>query len=304
MSHRVRRPLRLLLLVLLLTGLVSCGRVQHPPPHQQKLTPPAQLVGRFHHYVALGDSYTSAPYVPVMVQDSCYRSDHNYPSLVARSLRIADFADRSCGGAKTANLTSPQPKTDAPPQFTALRKDTDLVTVGIGANDAGIAKTVMGVCQGMATVTRHGAPCRKLMRAHGPDKLLSAIPAVGGRVASLLRQVHRRSPHARVVLVGYPRLAPAHGTCKALPLATGDYAYVNQVLHTLDRALRRAAHTTGTTWVDPWPASRGHDICSDHPWIEGAFADPNRAAAYHPFGNEQVAVARLVEHALARPSQG
>ena len=38
----------------------------------------------YHHYVALGDSYTAAPFVPLTdVADGCFRSSNNYPNLIA-----------------------------------------------------------------------------------------------------------------------------------------------------------------------------------------------------------------------------
>jgi len=61
-------------------------------------------------YVALGDSYTSAPLVPNQHGEpiDCGRSDHNYPSLVAEALGVATFVDVSCGSAKTKHMTEPQ----------------------------------------------------------------------------------------------------------------------------------------------------------------------------------------------------
>ena len=54
-------------------------------------------------YVALGDSYTSAPLVPNQHGEpiDCGRSDHNYPSLVAEALKVSTFVDVSCGSAET-----------------------------------------------------------------------------------------------------------------------------------------------------------------------------------------------------------
>src|SRR5258708_24306794 len=95
-------------------------------------------------YVALGDSYTSAPVIPNQHGDpiDCGRSDHNYPSLVAEALGAATFVDVSCGSAETKHMTEPQTGLPLggtnPPQFNALRPDATLVTVGIGGNDAGL----------------------------------------------------------------------------------------------------------------------------------------------------------------------
>jgi hypothetical protein len=52
-------------------------------------------------YVALGDSFTAGPVIPNQLDDpiGCFRSDHNYPHLVAATLRPTKFADASCSGA-------------------------------------------------------------------------------------------------------------------------------------------------------------------------------------------------------------
>ena len=39
---------------------------------------------------------------------ACLRSDHNYPSLVARALRLTKFTDVSCSAATTADMSRPQ----------------------------------------------------------------------------------------------------------------------------------------------------------------------------------------------------
>ena len=36
------------------------------------------------------------------------------------------------------------------------------------------------------------------------------------------------------------------------------------------------------TYVDMDAASRGHDICSAHPWVNGRVTDRQKALAYHP----------------------
>ena len=46
---------------------------------------PAVAAAPAGRYVALGDSYTSAPLVPTQVDLNCLRSNRNYPSLVAAS---------------------------------------------------------------------------------------------------------------------------------------------------------------------------------------------------------------------------
>ena len=51
-------------------------------------------------YVALGDSYSAGPLIPTTdLAGGCARSDHNYPSLVARPLKVKTFVDVTCSGA-------------------------------------------------------------------------------------------------------------------------------------------------------------------------------------------------------------
>jgi hypothetical protein len=138
-----------------------------------------------------------------------------------------------------------------------------------------------------------------MMRAGGQDRLLAAVATTQKHVRDVIVAVRDRAPHARIEVVGYPKLLPSHGTCTArIPLATGDYRYVDQVNQRLAWALREAAAQEHVGYVDVWRASIGHDICSTDPWINGQYDDPSRAAAFHPFANEQAAVAQLVEDTL------
>ncbi len=244
-------------------------------------------------YVAIGDSFTSAPLVPVTdVANGCFRSSANYPSVVARALG-AKLDDRSCGGAETTHFLSPQ-FAGVQPQATALKKSTDLVTVGIGGNDQEVFAQLIRRCPQLRDSDPRGAPCRKAMGASGSDRLLTALERTRTRVTDVVREVHRRAPEAKVLVVGYPQIVAGDNACKDLPLALGDYAYAEKVNRALTDALRSAAKATDSTYVDVWTASRGHDVCSTDPWVNGAVSDRQRAAAYHPFAEEQAAVAELV----------
>lgn len=249
-------------------------------------------------YVALGDSFTAAPFVPNVIEaEGCYRSTSNYPSVVARSLPNAEFVDASCSGADTTHMTRPQETMaggKVAPQFEALTEDTDLVTVGIGGNDFNVFYQVVSRCPEVARSAPNGAPCRRAMRTADGDKIEQSVARTGNRVARLLSEIKERSPQARVLLVTYPQIAPSSGTCAELPLARGDYAYTAQVGEWLDEALKGAAQQAGAELVDAFAASEGHDVCSAEPWVNGRDTDFSRAMSYHPFEEGQAAVARLV----------
>ena len=65
---------------------------------------------------------------------------------------------------------------------------------------------------------------------------------------------------------------------------------------------RKRASATGSTYIDVWKASRGHDICSSDPWVNGSVTNRHKALAYHPFASGMRADAAAVLAAL--PSSG
>lgn len=257
-------------------------------------TAPAQAADADFRYVALGDSYTAAPLVPeVIPAGGCIRSTQNYPHLIAAALGVTDFADVSCSGADTPDMWASQ-LAGIPPQLDAVTADTDLVTVSIGGNDFSVFGTLVAYCPTLRASDPTGDPCRDAMRADGRDRLLAAVHETRDRIVAVLQEVRRRAPQARIVVVGYPQIAPRDGACPdRLPLADGDVAYAVQVNQRLTQALRQAAARTGADYVDVWRASQGHDVCSADPWINGQYFSPV-AAPYHPFASEQAAVAQLV----------
>lgn len=301
MCRRLRRGLALAGTAVLAAGLLSAcggsdggaaaaGRAPNPPPS----APPT-----FTRYVALGDSFTAAPLVPVTdVANGCFRSSANYPALVARATG-AEVEDRSCGGATTAHMRRAQ-FPGVPPQLSALDNRTDLVTFSIGGNDNRVFQQLVGRCPALRDRDPDGSPCRAAMGADGRDLLLSGVQRAHRRIVAALREVERRAPDAKVLVVGYPQLASSDDECSLLPLARGDHAYALEVNRAMSESLRRAARTTGATYVDVFRASRGHHVCSGSPWVNGAVADQGRAAAYHPFAEGQRAVADLIIDELSR----
>lgn len=244
-------------------------------------------------YAALGDSYSAAPLVPVTdVANGCFRSSNNYPALVAKALG-ATLDDRTCGGARTKDFATSQ-LTGVAPQLSAVTAKTTLVTVGIGGNDEDVFTTLVGRCTSLRGQDPTGSPCRASMTSSGQDTLLAALDRTQRNITTAVGAVKAKAPQAKILLVGYPHIIAARSTCSQLPLAQGDYAYAEKINRRLTDAVRGAARATGTTYVDVWRASKGHDICARVPWINGSVNDQRRAARYHPFAVEQQAVARLV----------
>ncbi len=245
-------------------------------------------------YVAIGDSYTAAPWIPEVSTDGCARSDHNYPHLVADRLDQAQLIDVSCGGATMDHVLGSQAVGGRvrPPQIDALSPDTDLVTVGLGVNDLGYNYTASIECLLLASESLSGSPCEDANAA----KIPQLLQRVEKRYADALEAITLRAPEARVLVIGYPRLLPDSGDCPdRVRFARGDLDFVRSSFDALDAMIKRVAGRLDLEFVDVNSASRGHDICSDDPWINGRRKDPRtKAAPYHPMPAEQEAVAGLV----------
>jgi lysophospholipase L1-like esterase len=256
----------------------------------------------FIEYVALGDSHTAAPRTPETgLSVPCFRSDQNYPHLIAEALPRIRLLDVSCSGANSDAMADGETSrgTPVPPQLDALSEGTDLVTVNIGGNDDGLFSTWASECRELAVSDPEGSPCADANRTPDGDALLDLVPGIKDNISAVLDEIKDRSPDAQVIVVTYPRAFPETGTCDfAAAFAEGDHAYINSLVETLGDAMIEAAKEAGVDWVDVYRASRGHDICSKEPWTNGNDNDPTRANWLHPFPEEQAAVARLVMEKL------
>lgn len=249
-------------------------------------------------YVAVGDSYTAGPQIPTQVGSpaACGRSDHGYPALLADRLHATSFTNVSCAGASPANVTQAQVVDDGtnPPQLDAVTATTQLVTVGLGANDQNVFWGLMSGCAGLAASDPSGSPCTDHFTAGGTDQVAQKLAVTRTDLVTALEQVRAKAPGAVVVVVGYPRMLPATGSCSNVQFAPGDYAYVTRWGEELNAALEAAAQATGAHYVDTWSASTGHDACSGNAaWVNGSTA-PADSAAYHPTPLGMAAEADLV----------
>ncbi len=289
--------MRGVLVAMLLVGVLAASAPQpsggEPGPGATAAAPAAWagLPARV-DYVALGDSFSAGPLVDLARSDpsGCLRSTNNYPAFLAGYLSVRSYRDVTCSGAATRDLLRPQALiagTEPSPaaQQAALRRGTDLVTVGIGGNDFGLFGSLISVCTQLAPTDPTGSPCREhFTDAGGADTKARDARRIEAHVSQVLRLAKRRAPHARIVVVGYPRLLPIDGsTCSAAGLATGDYRWADHIGRLLNASLHRAAVAHHVGFVGLYRASAGHDICAGrHAWVNGKDLAFGRAAPYHP----------------------
>jgi lysophospholipase L1-like esterase len=254
------------------------------------------------YYVALGDSFTAGPVIPVQQNDpgGCLRSDHNYPHLFAPNSGHPGFRDVSCSGAETEDMTQAQQVDPGPnpPQFNVLNSRTRLVTLGIGGNDIGFSEIAQNCAAplppGPPPAPPQGTPCQDHYVTAAGDELQRRIAETAPKVAAVLQGIHSRSPQARILVIGYPALLPESGPgCwPTMPIAEGDVPYLRDMEKDLNAMLQAQALANGAEYVDTYTPSIGHDACAlpTVRWVEPVVpAAP--AAPIHPnaLGMEQIA---------------
>ncbi|GLZ29939.1 lipase [Lentzea sp. NBRC 105346] len=262
------------------------------------VVPTAQAAPRYRNYVALGDSFVSGPFIPFQRTDplSCFKSTQNYPSVLARKLGVTNFTDISCGGADTSDMFAPQQgfPGQSVAQLSALKPDTDLVTVSIGGNDIGYNGIILN-CGTASLLDPLGSPCK---RQYG-DEIAARIAATGPKVAAVLAGIKERAPKALVVVVGYLRIMPpSHGCWPVVPISKGDVPYLDGLQQQLNGMLGTQARLAGATFVNPYDISLGRDVCAApwKKWVEGiiptspAFPVHPNAAGMAAVGNQVASV--------------
>jgi len=231
-------------------------------------------------YVALGDSFAAGVGARSYDADSadCYRSPKGYPALVAaRSGLALTFA--ACSGAVTADVVEQQ--------ASALSSSTRYVTLTVGGNDLGFA-SVLTTC----ALPGWLGDCTAAVE-RGRRTLRTRLPA---RLDAVLATVAARSPRARVVVTGYPRLF-AGDDCNAATFFSGaEMARLNAATDELDALIDARTRAAGFRYVSPVPRFTGHAWCADEAWVNG-LSHP-ALNSFHPNATGHAAYADLVGPAL------
>jgi lysophospholipase L1-like esterase len=214
-------------------------------------------------YVALGDSYSAGVgaggYDPL--SGICLRSPHSYAPLWARSHQTSSFWFVACGAATVDDVRNFQ--------IWFVNSHTDLVTISAGGNDVGFATTVV-TCQ-----LGSDSACLNAI-ATGRQKAETELP---GKLDSAYAAIRQRAPHARVVVMGYPRLLET-GSCPGGMSLVKRQALAEGADH-LASVISGRARAAGFEYVDMRPVYAGHGICSDTPWIND-FLTGGVFESFHP----------------------
>jgi lysophospholipase L1-like esterase len=226
-------------------------------------------------FVALGDSYASGLGTREYYDASgaCQRSPLAYP--VAGAARLgATLRFRACAGATVPDVID---------QLGALDAATDYVSVQVGGNDAGFADVLLECAK-----PRWAQDCDGVVR-EARAFIRDQLPA---RLAGLYGRITRRSPSARVVVVGYPRLFHDEDCNAGTWFSPSDRELLNDTADILNRRIAGQAEAAGFDFVNPTRAFVGHAICDSPEWINGLSSPVSES--YHPNRAGQDAYAGLV----------
>lgn len=227
------------------------------------------------HVVAMGDSYasgTGAGAYQAGTEGVCWRSANSYSEQIVSQLRAdgrnVDFTNVACSGAASTDLY--KEFLNQPPQLDSLRPNTDVVFLTIGTNDIGYAA--------------YGGLCVQADCSGAPTQAEEAkLPGMAANLAQLYKDIHARSPHAKIVQAAYGSQVTAGVNATGVPLdpicapevfSAQERVDGNQLASQLDKTLRdnaRLALLSGipTAYVSeytadssrPNPAFAGHSLC-------------------------------------------
>jgi hypothetical protein len=256
-------------------------------------------------------------------ENQCHRSARAYPKQLAKAFGIASSTSLfvACSGAKMRNvglLASPQPVAQYPQspanvaggETQIMAADAfakggapDLVTIGIGGNDAGFADIIKTCIASDCLNPKYDA--QVLSRINGSTFL---------RLLETLTKLRVHFPSATVLAFGYPEIVgDPNAPCASVgvgpfTISHGELDWLKtQVEPAINAAIAKAASQAGAVFINISAATIGHELCSDTSdrWINGLlfghdfYAGPIGFASesFHPNQKAHDAIARyFVNH--------
>ena len=278
-------------------------------------------------YVALGDSYQSgegsiaANYYPLTQsnENRCHRSLYAYPVLLRNSglFGTSKFEFWACSDAvvedfySTATATGEAPWNDpdqldwtmygspaAVPQsqLDRLTESTAVVTLGIGGNDLEFAD-ILKDCVHKSFLRQLVSTAWTYSCAGAYDQRVEELKAdllTNPQYLGLIGEIRERSPHASIIVLGYPRFFPVEpewnlhwetaATCNSFTAA--DQIWLNETVEDFNSIIKRVAESRGATYVDIYDAGDYREICSAQwgtdQWFMNGIVQAGKAESFHP----------------------
>jgi len=245
-------------------------------------------------YLALGDSFTSGEgetddsyYVAGTntADEKCHVSTRSYPFLVGAAIGMSNTKSVACSGAtigdvindsasykgQSGRLADDSAASRATKQKAAVQQfipghlpqsvfvesySPDVLTVGIGGNDAGLFGKLRACA--MPDECEWVAP-------KGRAETAKELASLYGKLVAAYSKVQALSPSSKLYAVDYPNVINADGQCGAIG-ALFDHderQLMSEGIHYLDQVVKAAAASVGIPVLDVENAFTGHAICDD-----------------------------------------
>ena len=246
-------------------------------------------------YVAMGSSFAAGIGLGARAPDSpaaCMRTLNGYPQQLAKLLALP-LVDVSCSAATTRHILQGGQYFQRA-QLDALGRETKLVTITSGGNDI----SYVGDLTFLAGSNGKGWSAWAMRRMWGgplrPEQ--RDFDKVRRDLVTVVAQIRKRSPRARIVLVTYPQILPPSGVCPHLNLGVADADMMREVGKQLADATRAAARESNAVLVDMTVIGAEHHACSAEPWVNGW--NDAQGTRYHPTLAGAKAIAAAIEASL------
>jgi len=214
-------------------------------------------------YVALGDSYSSGTGTRTYFDTTCQKSVYSYPYLLSQQRANTQLVFAACSGAKTGDVLTKQ--------VGQLTTGTGIVTITIGGNDAGFSSVITECAK-----PEWASVCDTRV-AEAQAYIRNTLP---GQLNNVYSQIKSRSPSARVIVLGYPRLFMGVDCNAGTWFDSNDMTMLNQTADLLNSTTSGRAAAYGLTFKNPTSAFTGHAICSSTEWLNGLSSPTGES--YHP----------------------
>lgn len=255
---------------------------------------------------------------PVHYQNKCHRHGRAYPNQIREMFGIAasNAIFMACSGAVTddvlhkaqypnspVNVAGGRPQIDTLAGF-AAGGAPDFITIGIGGNDAGFKDLIVH--------------CMTHACAEDPDYTAGELTRVNGdmfrNVRATFKALRAAYPAATIAAFGYPSVIgdPADNCVgvdlKGWKIEQSEREWIkDDVLPAINDAISDAAAEAGVSYVDITAATKGHELCTRDPYINGLRAGvddgwlPVASESFHPnqYGHDAIAswfMAHEVDH--------
>ena len=245
-------------------------------------------------YVALGDSFTSGEGETDEAQyrdgtneppHMCHTSQRSYPYLVALKLRqsIVDSLNIACSGAVMTDIvgggtykgqggrvsdTYDQLYEDAlangrpgvaPQRDFVKNTQPDVVTIGVGGNDAGFMDKLKScILPGTCDWAKTG---------EGRYAVAAEIGALEDRYVNLFKKVKEVSPTTELYAVGYPDvISDENDSCGGLVdifITNEERLFIRYAIQRINDVMKAAAQRADIRYIDVEGSYTGHEICGD-----------------------------------------